>query len=320
MEFKDYYKILGVGEKATTDEVKKAYRKLARLYHPDVSKEVDAEKKFKEVGEAYEVLKDKEKRQEYDQLKAMGARGRDGSFRPPPDWESAGHFYEGGADASGFSDFFASIFGHNGGFHRQHQGPGGKTRFSMRGEDVHHELPVFLEEAYGGCERVLEVRVPEVDEHGLVSHRSRKLKIKVPPGTSDGQVLRIRGQGGPGMGGGGAGDLLTTIRVAAHPLFSLDGRNISLVVPVAPWEAALGSKITIPTLQDKTLVTVPPNSQTGQKLRLKGKGMPGSPPGDFYVVLKVLMPDKSTQKSRELFAELASEIPFNPRAQWEDEQ
>ena len=316
MEFKDYYQILGVDEKAPLEEIKKAYRRLARRYHPDVSKEADAEQRFKEVGEAYEVLKDKDKRQEYDQLRSMGAMGGDGQFRPPPGWESATHFYE-SAGASDFSDFFESIFGRAGGFHRDYRG-GRAGGFSMRGEDVHYELPLLLEEAYEGVEQTVELRMPVVDQRGLMTHQSKKLKVKIPPGTGDGQLLRIRGQGAPGIGGGDPGDLLITVRLAAHPLYSVDGRDLSLVVPVTPWEAALGARITVPLLKDKARVTIPPGSQTGKKLRLAGKGLPGSKPGDFYVTLKVVMPEKLSEKSRELFEALAEELPFNPRAQWED--
>ena len=318
MEFKDYYKILGVDEKASQEDIKKAYRRLARRYHPDVSKEEDAEQRFKEVGEAYEVLRDKDKRQEYDQLRKMGAMGGNGQFRPPPGWESATHFEE-GLGGEDFSDFFEAIFGRHGNFHRSYS-PGGGAQFRMRGEDLHQELPLLLEEAYGGGEQVVELRVPEVDERGLITHRRRKLKIKVPKGSGDGQVLRIRGQGAPGIGGGEPGDLLITIRLAAHPLYSVEGRDLSLVVPVAPWEAALGAKVTIPTPGGRTRVSIPANSQAGKKLRLPGKGMPGSPPGDFYVILKVVMPEQATEKSRDLFAQLAEEVPFNPRADWEEDQ
>lgn len=321
MEYKDYYKIMGLDEKATPEEIKKAYKKLARQFHPDVSKEKNAEARFKEVGEAYEVLKDPDKRREYDQLRAMGAMGRNGQFTPPPGWDPATHFYEnyentggghagqGGAD---FSDFFEAMFGRSGGFRRSARGG-----VRMHGEDVHHELALLLEEAFKGSEQVIELRVPEVDERGLHSYRSKKIKVKVPPGSGDGTVLRIKGQGAPGLGGGEAGDLLLTLRLASHPLYSVDGKNISLVVPVTPWEAALGCKLTVPTLKGSTRVTIPPNSQSGQKLRLGGLGLPGTPAGDFFLVLKIVMPDKLSDKAKELFTALEQEIPFNPRAEWE---
>ncbi|MDC0598644.1 DnaJ domain-containing protein [Gammaproteobacteria bacterium] len=317
MEFKDYYKIMGVEDSASTAEIKKAYRKLARRYHPDVSKEKDAEQKFKELGEAYEVLKDKEKREEYDQLKAMGASNQNGQFTPPPGWESATHFSEGAGGAEDFSDFFSAMFGHNGSFHRSSSGDGAQT-FSMRGEDLHHELSISLEEAIKGGERLLALRVPQVDQRGLVSHQSKKLKVKIPAGIKEGQNLRIKGQGITGLGGAESGDLLITIRLLAHPLYAVNGKDITMVVPIAPWEAALGSKVTVPTLQGKSKVSIPPLSQSGKKLRLTGKGLPGSPPGDFFVVIKVVMPEGETEKSRELFTALAEELPFNPRQEWEE--
>jgi curved DNA-binding protein len=313
MEFKNYYEILGVEKKATPEEIKKAYKRLARKYHPDVSKEKDAEQKFKDLGEAYEVLKDPAKRQEYDQMQAMGA-DRNGQFRPPPGWDSATHFYEG--DSTGeFSDFFEAMFGRNGGFHRTRSG--GRQHMSMRGEDVRYELALLLEEAYSGTEQQLEYRVPAVDEHGLISHQIHKVKVKIPAGAAAGSILRIKGHGAPGLGGAESGDLLLTIRLAEHPLYTVDGKNLSLVVPVTPWEAALGAKVTIPTLKSKTKVNVPAGSQSGQRLRLTGLGLPGNPPGDFYVVLKIVMPDKITPEAKELYEQLAKDASFNPRSAWE---
>jgi curved DNA-binding protein len=302
-----------VEKTATPEEIKKAYKKLARKYHPDVSKEKNAEQKFKELGEAYEVLKDPAKREEYDQLQAMGA-SRGGQFTPPPGWDSATHFYEG--ESSGeFSDFFEAMFGRSGGFHRASRG--GRQHMSMRGEDIHHELALVLEEAYNGTEQQLEYRVPDVDQHGLISHRMHRVKVKIPAGAAAGSILRIKGHGAPGIGGAEAGDLLLTIRLAEHPLYAVDGKNLSLVVPITPWEAALGCKATIPTLKSKTKVNVPPGSQSGQKLRLTGLGLPGNPPGDFFVVLKIVMPDNITPEAKTLYEQLAGESTFNPRTAWE---
>jgi curved DNA-binding protein len=315
MEFKDYYTTLEVSDTATPEEIKKSYKRLARKYHPDVSKEENAEARFKEVAEAYEVLKDATKRQEYDQLKAMGARGQGGRFTPPPGWESATHYYDGGGH-SDFSDFFEAMFGRDGGFHH---GRAGSQHVHMRGEDVHAELALLLEEAGNGCEQVLQVRVPEVDERGLISHRVKKLKVKVPPGTAGGSILRMKGQGAPGIGGGGPGDLLVRITLAPHPLFSVDGRQLSLVVPLLPWEAALGCKVTIPTLKGKTRVSIPAGSQTGQKLRLAGLGLPGDPPGDLLAVLKVVMPDTANDAARDLYRQLQEQDASNPRAAWEEQ-
>ncbi|MES2604823.1 MAG: DnaJ C-terminal domain-containing protein [Pseudomonadota bacterium] len=333
MEFKDYYKVLGLEPAATPEEIKKAYKKLARRYHPDVSKEKDTEQKFKEVSEAYEVLKDDAKRKEYDQLRTMGARSRSGEFKPPPGWESAQR-YSTGADSAradgtawsggssggseDFSDFFESIFGRRGGFHRSQ---GAADPMHMDGEDVHAELAVLLEEIHQGSEQTVQIRVPQVDERGLVSHHVKKLRVKVPAGTAEGSVLRIKGQGAPGFGGGSAGDLLLKIRLAPHPLFAVDGRNVSLVVPVLPWEAALGGKITVPTLQHKTRVNIPAHSQSGQKLRLSGLGLAGDPPGDFYVVLKIVMPEQMSDDAKKLYqqlAELSAKAGESPRP-WEQQ-
>lgn len=318
MEFKDYYAIMGLDEEASEDDIKKTYRKLARKYHPDVSKEADAEQKFKDLGEAYEVLGDPKKREEYDQLKKMGGRDRRGEFTPPPGWESASHFSGAeGMDAGQFSDFFESVFGGGGGFH-QGFGGGRQRDFSRRGEDVHHRLPVFLEQAYEGAEQMLELRVPVVDERGMVSHRQRRLKMKIPAGVTDGQTLRLRGQGAPGVGSGKPGDLLVDIQLAPHPLYTVSGKDISLVAPVAPWEAALGTKITVPTLAGKARVTLPAGSEAGRRLRLKGKGLPGSPAGDFFVFIKIAMPTRHSEKEQRLWEELAQASDFRPRAEWED--
>ena len=316
MEFKDYYQILGVNESASADEIKKAYRKLARKYHPDVSKEANAEHRFKEVGEAYEVLKDPEKRAEYDQLRTLGARGQDGSFQPPPGWESAAGFGGGGftgADAGHFSDFFESIFGRAGRAQRTYGRGGRQQSFRMRGEDIHYRLPLFLEEAYNGGERQIQFQVPESDEKGFVKYQQKTLKVKIPAGVGAGRHIRLKGQGAPGIGGAGPGDLFLEIELAPHPLYSVDGNDLSLTLPVAPWEAALGATVKVPTLGGAVSLKIPPQSQTGQKLRLKGRGLPGNPPGDQYVILQIVMPKLSSQRARELLEELAREAAFDPR-------
>ncbi|WP_111494752.1 DnaJ C-terminal domain-containing protein [Marinobacter bohaiensis] len=313
MEFKDYYAALGVKEDASPDEIKKAYRKLARKYHPDISKEDDAEDKFKDVGEAYEVLKDPEKRAEYDQLRTYGA-GRSGHFEPPPGWESASRFGGGGyteADAGQFSDFFESIFG--GG---RHAGFGGfRQNMRMRGEDVHARLALFLEEAYSGCEKQVQFEVTENDARGLPKRRTKTLKVKIPAGMSQGQHIRLKGQGAPGFGGGEAGDLFIEVDLAPHPLFTVDGRDVVMTLPVAPWEAALGAEVTVPTLGSRLKVKVPRGATGGQKLRLKGKGLPGKKPGDQIVVLQIALPRKHDGDSEALYRKLAeAEKGFNPRA------
>lgn len=318
MDFKDYYAALGVSESATPEEIKKAYRKLARKYHPDVSKEKDADTKFKDVGEAYEVLKDPEKRAEYDQLRKYGASG-DGSFERPPGWRSASGFGGGGyteADAGQFSDFFEEIFGGRRG------GPGGfggggfrQQTMNRRGEDVHARLSLFLEEAFHGCEKQVQYIIHELDSYGQLAARKKTLKVKIPAGMKDGQHIRLKGQGSPGIGGGANGDLFIEVELAPHPHFTVEGRDLLITVPVAPWEAALGASVTVPTLGGKVNVKVPKGSNSGRKLRLKGKGLPGKHPGDQIVVLQVVMPEQHSDEAQSLYEQLARvESHFNPRS------
>jgi len=321
MDFKDYYAVLGVSESASPEEIKKAYRKLARKYHPDVSKEENADAMFKDVGEAYEVLKDPEKRAEYDEIKKYGAR-RDGSFERPSGWKSASGFGEGGyteADAAQFSDFFEEIFG---GGRRAGAGPGfgggfGGQRHSMRmrGEDVHAKLALLLEEAFEGCEKQVSFNVQEPDANGRVMSRQKTLKVKIPAGMKEGQHIRLKGQGAPGMGGAENGDLFIEVEYAPHPMFTIEGRDILVTVPIAPWEAALGASVTVPTVGAKVNVKVPKGSSSGRKLRLKGKGLPGKHPGDQLVVLQIVMPERHSEEAEELYKKLAeAEKSFNPRS------
>lgn len=315
MDFKDYYAVLGVSESATPEEIKKAYRKLARKYHPDVSKEADASDRFKEVGEAYEVLKDPEKRAEYDQLRKYGTRD-DGSFQPPPGWQSASGFGGGGyteADARQFSDFFEEIFGggRRGGF----GGGGFRQSMRMRGEDVHARLALFLEEAFNGCEKQVSFTVHEPDDQGRLIPRQKTLKVKIPAGMREGQHIRLKGQGAPGVGGGESGDLFIEVELAPHPHFSIEGRDVLVTVPISPSEAALGATVTVPTVSGKVNVKVPKGATSGRKLRLKGKGFPGKHPGDQIVVLQVAMPEQHTAEAEALYEKLAElEKGFNPRS------
>jgi len=319
MDFKDYYAALGVSESASPEDIKKAYRKLARKYHPDVSKEEDASDKFKEVGEAYEVLKDPEKRAEYDQLRKYGARA-DGSFQPPPGWRSSSGFGGGGyteADARQFSDFFEEIFGGGraGGFSGAGYSGGFRQARSMRGEDVHARLALFLEEAFHGCEKQVSFTVHEPDDHGRLIARRKTLNVKIPAGMREGQHIRLKGQGAPGLGGGANGDLFIEVELAPHPHFVVEGADILVTLPVSPWEAALGATVTAPTVGGKVKVKVPKGSTSGRKLRLKGKGFPGKHPGDQIVVLQVVMPEKHTQEAEALYEKLAElEKNFNPRS------
>ncbi len=304
MEYKDYYKILGVPRDATPEQIKAAYRRLARKYHPDVSKEPDAEARFKEVNEAYEVLKEPDKRQAYDRLGSHWRAGQE--FRPPPGWERAQR-----AD-SVFSDFFEALFGQRGG-RRASADPfeglfgGGERRGgNTAGADQQATVTVSLEEAYAGTTR--EVSVPAADGRG-----SRTLRVKIPAGVQPGQQIRLAGQGSPGPGGR-RGDLYLKVEIAPHPRFRLEGRDVYVDLPIAPWEAALGATVPAPTLAGRVELNVPPGSQSGRKLRLKGRGLPGQPPGDHYVVLKIVTPPADDAALRKLYEQLRDKSRFDPRA------
>lgn len=315
MDFKDYYQIIGVARDASQDEIKRAYRKLARKYHPDVSKEANAEERFKEVQEAYEVLKDPEKRAAYDQLGANWRSGQD--FRPPPDWgrgfEFTGSF--GGAEDSGFSDFFASLFGSRSPFAQARAG-GARTRgFSAAGEDHVAKIEIELESAYRGGVQTIELQAPQLTEDGRVAVRPRTLKVTIPAGVVAGQRIRLAGQGSAGMGGGPAGDLYLEIGLRPHALYQVEGKDVTLTLPVAPWEAALGATVQTPTLAGPVDLRIPPNAKAGQKLRLKGRGLPGVPAGDQYVVLKIVLPPSDTPEARALYERMQKEMGFDPRAE-----
>ncbi|MEM7054887.1 MAG: DnaJ C-terminal domain-containing protein [Pseudomonadota bacterium] len=308
MEFKDYYKLMGVDASASADEIKRAYRKLARKYHPDVSEEKDAEERFKEVGEAYEVLRDPQKREQYDQLRAGGYQGGD-SFRPPPDWGDAfgsggvGGGFSGtdyGRSAGGFSDFFETLFGRAA---RQQQAP-------RRGQDIHASVEIDLETAYAGGMRRISLQQPEVAADGSVQTAVKSLDVKIPPGMTEGKQIRLAGKGGPGPQ---PGDLYLQIRHAPHRWFEADGRDIHLTVPIAPWEAALGANVSVPTLGGRVNMNIKPGATSGQRLRLKHKGLPGSPVGDQYVTLKIAVPKAESEQQRELFEAMRNEFDFNPR-------
>lgn len=310
MEFKDYYKIMGVARDATQDEIKRAYRKLARKFHPDVSKVSDAEVRFKELGEAYEVLKDAEKRAAYDQLGAGFKGGQE--FRPPPDWNAGFEFSGGGftgGDAADYSDFFESLFGR--GFHA---GGGRHAAFHARGEDHHAKVLIDLEDAYQGTTRTITLRVPGVDAQGHVITRERVLNVSIPKGIREGQHIRLTGQGSTGIGEGKAGDLYLQVEFRAHPLYRIDGRDLYLDLPVAPWEAALGATVKVPTLGGVVELKIPEGSVSGRKLRLKGRGIPGDPPGDCYVVLTIALPPTDSDAAKDLYRKMAQEMQFNPRA------
>jgi curved DNA-binding protein len=310
MKFKDYYEILGVGRDATPDQIKKAYRKLARKYHPDVSASSDSETRFKEVGEAYEVLKDPEKRAAYDRLGSDWRTGQD--FRPPPDWAAEPGFGGGGyttVDAARFSEFFESLFGGGGGGgFRSEAGP-----FAGRGEDIDARVTIDLEDAYHGATRQLTLQQPEVTPEGRVTRRTRTLNVRIPKGVKQGQKIRLAGQGGPGIGGE-PGDLYLEIEFRPHRHYRVDGADVYLDLPVAPWEAALGATVKVPTPAGTVDLKVPSESQQGRKLRLKGRGIPAKSPGDLYVVLQIVLPPATSRKAKKVYEEMKDKMDFNPRA------
>jgi curved DNA-binding protein len=305
MEFKDYYGVMGVARDATQDEIKRAYRKLARKYHPDVSKEPDAEARFKELGEAYEVLRDPEKRAAYDQLGANWKAGQD--FRPPPDWDAGFEFSGGYRDSGGFSDFFESLFGRFGARHAG--GPG----FSARGEDHHARILIDVEDAFHGATRTITLHAPQIDAQGHVRTRERTLNVRIPRGVRQGQHIRLAGQGTPGIGGGGAGDLYLDVEFKPHRLYRIEGRDLYLELPIAPWEAALGARVKVPTPDGIVDLTIPAGSTAGRKLRLKGRGIPARPSGDLYVVLQIALPPAESETARRLYRTMQQEMAFNPR-------
>ena len=327
MEYRDYYETLNVPRTASADDIKKSYRRLARKFHPDVSKEKDAEAKFKQVQEAYEVLKDPEKRAAYDQLGSNWKAGQD--FRPPPDF-GGGFEYRGrpaGGSAGGydsFSDFFSSLFGQQGfnqggGNNPFEQAPfgsggGGRRRAPARGRDHHARIDIDLEEAFRGGNRTFELKRPQVDNEGLLQMRKHTVKVTIPPGITQGQQLRLSGQGEESPNGGEPGDLFLEVNIRPNANFELDGRNVTTTLPLAPWEAALGATVPVPTLGGEVEMRIPAGAQSGQKLRLRGRGLPGNPPGDQFVQLKVVLPPADSPKARELYEQMKRELPFDARA------
>lgn len=311
MEFKDYYKIMGVARDATQDEIKRAYRQLARKYHPDVSKDPEAEARFKELGEANAVLKDIEKRAAYDRLGANWQAGQD--FRPPPDWNAGFEFSGDGANGKGaedFSDFFESLYGR--GFAGASRG---QREFHARGEDRHAQVMIDLADAYSGATRIITLGTPEVDAHGRVTMRSHQLNVTIPRGVRAGQHIRLAGQGAPGIGQGKAGDLYLEVAFNPHAHFRVEQRDVFLDLPLAPWEAALGATLDVPTPNATVNLKIPPNSKSGSKLRLKGKGVPGNTPGDFYVVLQVVLPTAESDAEQDFYARMGEQFKsFRPRS------
>jgi curved DNA-binding protein len=311
MQFKDYYQILGVQRDATTEDIKKSFRKLARKYHPDVSKEADAELRMQEINEANTVLSDPEKRAAYDQLGQGFRPGQE--FQPPPGWDAGFEFSGRGFsphEAAGFSDFFAELFGRMGGgargFHMH-------DRVHPGGEDHHAKVLLDLNDSFTGSVRQLTLRVPQFDASGRVVLTTRTLNVKIPKGVRAGQVIRLAGQGAPGAKGHPAGDLLLEVEFNPHPRLRAQGVDLHLTLPVAPWEAALGAIVPV-DLPDSTLkVRIPEGSQSGRQLRVRGKGIPSNPPGDLLLDIQVVLPSASTPKAKQLYEMMAQELAFDPR-------
>jgi curved DNA-binding protein len=317
MQFKDYYQILGVSRDETADNIKKAFRKLARKYHPDISKEPDAEARMKEVNEAYTVLSDPEKRAAYDQLGSGYQPGQD--FRPPPDWDTGFEFSGRGfapgdnRDAGDFSDFFAELFGRMGGRHAPfHAGRGSAP---ARGEDHHAKVLLDIEDAYTSPTRQIALRVPQVDASGHVQLATRTLNVKIPQGVHEGQVIRLAGQGAPGFGNAPAGDLMLEVHFRPHGRFTADGRDLHLDLPVAPWEAALGGVVAVDLPQGQVKVRIPAGAQSGRQLRVRGKGLPDNPPGDLLLNLQVVLPPADSARAREIYESMQRELAFDPRGE-----
>jgi curved DNA-binding protein len=321
MKFRDYYETLGVARGATEAEIKTAYRKLARKYHPDVNKEKDAEDRFKEIGEAYSVLKDTEKRAAYDQMGSNWKQGQD--FSPPPNWNTGFEFADdpnagfggyGGSYDGDQSEFFESLFGRG----RNRQGgrsSNARQGMHFKGQDHHAKILIDLADAYNGAKRTISLHMPTQDPEGHVMTQERKLDVNIPKGIKAGQNLRLSGQGGPGMGDGGAGDLYLEIDFHPSPLYKVDGKDVYLDLPMAPWEAALGKSVNIPTPAGSTLeLTIPPNTKSGRKMRLKGKGIPSKEPGDFYVVPNIVLPEAQSAAQKAAYQELEKAFDFKPRS------
>lgn len=319
MEFKDYYKVMGVERLATPEVIKSAHRKLARKYHPDVSKEKDAEARFKELAEAYDVLKDPVKRASYDQLGRDYQAGQD--FRPPPDWAGrqqgqAGGFAEG--TAADHSEFFNSLFrgmggGRGGG--QSYRSRNSTETFDMHGQDQHARIQISIEDSYRGPTRTLQLSVPQGTADGHMQMHQRTIEFVIPKGIRAGQHIRLAAQGAPGIGQGTAGDLYLDVDVLPHPLYRADGHDVYMDLPVSPWEAALGADVEAPTPTGHVEIKIPAGSIAGRKLRLKGRGLPGKTPGDFYFVLQISLPLASTDAAKQAYADISAAFKtFNARA------
>jgi curved DNA-binding protein len=312
MKYKDYYAALGVDRTATPEQIKVAYRKLARKYHPDVSKEKDAEEKFKDVSEAYETLKDPEKRAAYDQL----GRHRPGEeIRPPPDWAQSFGDTQFSFDDIDLADLFANLAGGRG-------GAGPRARNAARpGQDFEAGVHLTFDQAFNGTEIEFDIAVTEPDENGFLRRVPRKTKVRIPKGVTDGQKLRVPGKGGKGVNGGRDGDLYLDIQVEAHPLYRADGLDLHMDLPLAPWEAVLGATVELPTPSGRVSLKVPPGTRAGQKLRLSGRGLKRSDgaAGHLYAIAQIAVPTVVDERQRAIYGQLKDASTFNPRAHLTDE-
>ena len=325
MEYKDYYQIMGVERDVDASGLKRAYRVLARKYHPDVSAEADAEARFKEVGEAYEVLKDPEKRAAYDQLGADWQQGQ--SFQPPPDWGAGFEFsetgFDGGFSAGGGtanSEFFESLFGHafrhasNRSSSADRTASAAESGFHQTAANDHHaKILIDLDDSLNGSSRSITLQVPELDENGHLRSRQRVLNVKIPKGIKSGQHIRLSGQAESGIPGSKAGDLYLEVELKPHKLYRIDGADLFYDLPVTPWEAALGKSIAVPTPRGPVKLKIPAGSKSGQQLALRGRGIPGKPKGDLFAILRIALPAAKTRQAKDLYHRMEQELAFNPR-------
>ena len=316
MQYKDYYQVLGLPKDVTEEALKKAFRKLARKYHPDVSKEADAEARMREVNEAYAVLSDPEKRAAYDQLGQGHQPGQD--FRPPPDWD-AGFEFSGQPytphETADFSDFFSELFGRMGG---HPQGSRGRATSSGRGENHHAKVLLDLEDAFTGATRQISLRVPKLDAQGRVALETRTLNVKIPKGVHAGQIIRLTGQGASGFEAAAAGDLLLEVQFRPHARMRAEGRDVYLGLPIAPWEAALGGVVSVDVPSGVLQTRLPAGVQRNRNLRVRGKGLPGNPPGDLILELQIVLPLADTAEAKQVYETMAQTLPFNPRTETKD--
>ncbi len=308
MQYKDYYQTLGVNRDAVLADIKKAYRKLARKFHPDISKETDAEARMKEINEAYAVLSDTEKRAAYDQLGRDYRSGQE--FHPPPNWDAGFEFST--AEGTDFGDFFSQLFGRM----RSDSGRPFKStgNFHAQGDDHHAKVLLDIEDAFHGSTRQISLRLPHKDASGHVGLLTRTLNIKIPKGVYEGQIIRLAGQGAPGFGNGKSGDLLLEVHFNPHPKLRVDGCHLHMTLPVAPWEAALGAMVPVNLFDTGLKVRVPEGTQSGQQLRLRGKGIPSATPGDLILDIQVVLPPANSEKAKQLYQSMAHELAFDPRA------